>query len=107
MTSIYYAGNLVDFFATFTNAAGAATDPSTVAFVYKNSTSSSITLTWDGSSSSPALGTVWRTGTGTFTARIDTTNMVAGTLNTSWESTGSSQAVGVDVVMIKANPSVS
>jgi hypothetical protein len=50
---------------------------------------------------------VWRTGTGTYTARIDTTGMVAGTLNTSWEGAGAAQAVGVDVVMIKANPASS
>ena len=98
----FYQGNLIDVFGTFTNEAGAATDPTTVKFQWACGTAAPTTYTYSGSST-PATASVWRTGTGTYTARVDTTGLV-GTLNMSYESTGTAQAVGVTVVSIVTNP---
>lgn len=96
-----YQGNLLDCSGTFKNASGTATDPTTVTFVWKCGSSTG-TYTYSGSST-PTTGTVWKTGTGAYTARIDTTGL-SGTLSMSFEGTGALQAVGVLVATILVNP---
>ena len=98
----FYEGNLIDCSVVFKTAAGTATDPSTVTFVWNCGASGPTTYAYAGSST-PGAGTVWRTGTGAFTARFDTTGL-AGTVNMSFEGSGTLQAVGVLVANIAANP---
>ena len=97
-----YQGNLVDCSVTFKTAAGTPTDPTAVTFLWKNGTTAATTYTYSGASS-PATATVWKTGTGAYTARFDTTGLV-GTVNMAFEGTGTLQAVGVLVATIAINP---
>lgn len=86
------AGNIYYSTSTFTDQAGAATDPSTVEFIYEsnNAPTTKTTIAFAGAGT-PAIGIVARTATGVYQVQLDTTAMW-GFLTRQWISTGTAQA---------------
>lgn len=101
--SSYTQGALVDFFLPFVNEDGVTpVDPTTVAFKYSCGTTGPVTLTYSGASSA-GTGIIWRTGTGNYTARVDTTPFY-GTFTGEAISTGVGQTTNTTQVIILQRP---
>jgi hypothetical protein len=95
----YPQGSLVQFQNIFRDINGFAVDPTAVTFALKvgqNPSSAPITYT---SATTPAVGTIARTGVGRYCTWGDTTS-ISGPLVGKWTSTGAGQAEVEDCVYI-------
>ena len=101
--SVYNQGDLVDCPMTFKDESGVLVDPGHVWFNFQCGSFGVQKIEWDGSSTSPATGTVWKTGTGNYTARVDTTPFY-GQFNGAGIGTGVGQAVGPISFLVAQNP---
>ena len=97
----YLAGNVITFTVTFrTESTNAAIDPTVVEFSYQtNGGSFTSPVTWNGSLSTPTVGSVARTGTGVYVFLLSTTGL-SGIITGLWESTGTGQAAVEDSITI-------
>ena len=100
------AGNQLTCSVTFTTLAGTPTDPTGVTFSYEYDGSDLTDVAWNGSSSSSALNTVWRTGTGTYSALIGTTSAMAPVMNVAFAGSGAIVATVAGVVQITTSPAL-
>lgn len=98
----YTQGDLVDFPFSIVDEQGTLVDPDIVEFNFTCGTVGPIKFTYTGASA-PGTNTVWRTGTGEYRARVDTTSM-SGTFKGAGISRGVGQAVGSIQVIIIPNP---
>ncbi len=90
--NVYLSGTLVRTTTTFTNASGAATDPTTITLKYQKAAGPATTVVYP---SSPVI----KDGVGVYHADLDTTGW-AGPNNLKyfieWIGTGTVQAINVD-----------
>jgi hypothetical protein len=91
----YDKGKLARLTVSFTNFAGTAVDPTTVALSYRKSNGVQATVTLAG-------GAVVRESLGNF--YYDLTLDVAGVWHYRWVSTGEGQAAEVGSLLVKSNP---
>jgi len=100
----YTAGQLVASDASFYDVTPALADPTTVTVTYRvTNTPGSTTLTYAGSST-PGTGYIYRTATGSYHLRLDSTPFI-GYLIWSWLGSGANvQTVGPDSAVIHPNP---
>jgi len=97
----YVQGDLVDFPFSVIDESGNLVDPDIVEFNFTCGTVGPIKFTYTGALT-PGTNTVWRTGTGEYRARVDTTSM-SGTFQGAGISRGVGQAVGTISVLIVPN----
>jgi hypothetical protein len=101
MATSILQGNVLVSTATFeTEATGAPVDPGTVTFSYRVGPTLTV-LTYSGSST-PAVGTVFRTAAGVYVAWVDCTNINVN-IPWRWDSTGAGQASDKGVQDITPN----
>lgn len=90
--NIYMSGALVGSTATFVNASGAPTDPSTIVFKWKAGAGTVTTITYPDAR-------ITRVAQGVYTSNVDTTGWTGpGNIlyTTEWIGTGNVQAPGAD-----------
>ncbi len=107
MPNVYIAGQVVEFIATFVGDNGTNVTPSTVAFKYAITwdgvTSSTTTITWNGSQTVPAVNTIAQTATGVFECQLSTTSL-PGYYLYEWISTGTGQTTAVGSIQVDPLP---
>lgn len=100
MTATYLSGSLVRSIATFTNALGAAADPTTVTLKYSASGGPVTTAVY------PAAPII-KDSAGVYHADLDTTGLLGGAAQqfiVEWKGAGAVQAIGTDTWNITPDP---
>jgi hypothetical protein len=97
MTNTYLAGNLIRVTAAFANAAGAATDPSTITLEYRPGLGAALTTVVY--PSAPII----KDSAGNYHADLDTTGSTPGvtTWDYGWFGTGTVQAVATGSFIVE------
>ena len=93
MANTYDVGDSVRCTGTWTTAAGAAVDPTTVTFIYEDPSGNTTTLIYDTDAE------VIKSDTGIYYVDVDADE--SGTWQTRWESTGTGKAAGEDEFFVR------
>ena len=99
----YIAGSLVTVSATFTNASGTPTDPTTVTLQVGRLGSGVSVSTYSGGTTTGTYA-ITKVSTGNYAANIDTTSLPQAQWTYEWYGSGTLQAINYGVFAVTSNP---